>query len=157
MPAPPADEDRPLLARLRAVCARGEVHLELDFARLAHIHSPVGRETDDNLILYPAIVLTGAAWWYFGWPFGFGVAAAALAFYLSFGRRRKRLRVERRVREEALGDLALWRKLWQWGGVVLVRTGAEGPVTCRAPEQSWHRFVQEIDRSPTPACGDDDR
>ena len=138
------DEDRELLDRLRRAVAAGDVRLELDLKHLSHIHSPVGSEAEANLFLYPGIVLAGLAWWQLDWRFAVGIAVVTIAVYLTLGRVWSRRRLHARVHAKALGDLARWRKLWKWGGIVLVRESAEGPVRCAGPQQSWHKFAASL-------------
>jgi hypothetical protein len=141
----PADEDRKLLAKLREACAAGRVRLEIDADHLAHIHSPIARDTDVNLLLYPAIGLVAAVWWLVGWMLGVGVATICVAFYFMVGRRWRHARLRQRIEDRALTNLELWRRLWRWGGVSLERSGPHGSIVCRAPEQKWHSFVGELD------------
>jgi len=141
----PADEDRKLLATLRGACAAGRVRLEIDADHLAHIHSPIGRDTDVNLLLYPAVGLVGAIWWWFGWVLGLAIAVICVVLYFAVGRRWRHARLRLRIEQRALTEIELWRRLWRWGGVSLARSGLHGTVVCRAPEQNWHRFVAELD------------
>ncbi|MBV9523935.1 MAG: hypothetical protein JO010_14135, partial [Alphaproteobacteria bacterium] len=58
-----------LLRSLRRLVESGALRIELDLRRLDHMDSPVGVEADSNRWIYPAIILCGATFWFFGlWP-----------------------------------------------------------------------------------------
>ncbi|HYM31877.1 MAG TPA: hypothetical protein VEU47_11280 [Candidatus Cybelea sp.] len=141
----PADDDRALLARLRAAVADGRARIDMDEGHLTHIHSPVLRQADDTLILYVAVIAALATWWQFGTIAGLAASAAGVAAYLALGRTRRRRRLAERVRVDALSDIALWRKLWRWGGVSLIRQHASDDAACHAPKDSWQRFAGDLD------------
>jgi hypothetical protein len=136
------ETDAGLFADLRRLHAAGALALELDHRRLSHIDSPVAVEAESNRIVYGGLVLTGLVWWFFGAWVGMAVAAACLLFYLTFGKADVRRRTARRVEERALADLAAWRKLWRFGGVVLV--ARHDRRRCAAPQDNWMQFVREL-------------
>lgn len=133
-----------LLRELRGLVERGEVRIELDFRRLDHMDSPVGVEADSNVWVYAAIPVCGLVFWQFGvWP-GAAAVAASLALYFTLGRTYVRSRLTRRVHERALQDSDLWRRLWRFGGVVLVdgKAGGGEAQRCAAPEGNWMALVR---------------
>lgn len=134
-----------LFARLRRLCAEGRVAIELDNKRLMHIDSPVSFEAWGNQLVYPLLLLTCGAWWWFGWKVGAGVAVASVLAYLTIGKAFLYRRIERRVREQVLEEVVRWRKLWSFGGVTL-RATAEG-ATCASPGDNWMEFVRRLTKS----------
>lgn len=136
-----ADEtDEQLLAELRRLRQAGTVALELDHRRLAHIDSPVAVEAEGNRWVYLGIVAAGSGWWFLGIWAGLGVAAAALALYLTLVKADLRRRAARRIDHRALADAALWRRLWRFGGMTLAAEGRR----CAAPEGNWMQFVRDL-------------
>jgi hypothetical protein len=128
-----------LFRDLRLLVARGALRLELDFARLDHIDSPVAVEADSNIWVYVSIVVCAAIFWRAGtWP-GVAAVAISLALYLTLGRRYVRRRLARRVHERALADGEVWRRLWRFGGVALIDD--EGG-RCAAPDGNWMALVR---------------
>jgi hypothetical protein len=136
--------DEQLLSKLRAFRQAGRLALELDHRRLAHIDSPVAVEAESTRFVYGGLALSAAAWWFLGTEAGLAVAALSLAAYLTLGKADVRRRTARRVEERALGDIALWRRLWRFGGVVL----AAGDRRCAAPDGNWMQFVRELGDGP---------
>jgi hypothetical protein len=130
--------DAELLRTLRAGVDEGRVRLEFDHRRLDHMDSPVAVQADSNIWIYAGILVTAAVWWRLGTRAGLAAAALSLLLYLAAGRRYVRRRVERRVREVALQDTAVWRKLWRFGGIALAADGER----CAAPDGNWMEFVR---------------
>ena len=96
------------------------------------------------------VVVGGLGMWQFGmWP-GLGAAAAVLLAYAVFGRRHAGKLIERRVREKALYEIDLWRKLLRHGGVRLVFLPQQPSPVCISPDQSWIQFVETIMRARQP-------
>jgi hypothetical protein len=134
-----AETDEQLLAELRRLRQAGTVALELDHRRLAHIDSPVAVEAEGTRWVYLGIVAAGAGWWFLGIWAGLGVAAAALALYLTLKADLRR-RAARRIDERALADAGLWRRLWRFGGVTLEARDRR----CAAPAGNWMQFVRDL-------------
>ena len=130
-----------LFSVLRRLRAEGKVALRLDFKKLAHLDSPVGSEADGNIWAYGGLALAIAAWWFRGWQVAAGVAVAGVLIYFTFGRWYMHRRIRRRVEDKALADLALWRKLWKFGGVALVPHAGE---ECAAPQGNWMALVRNL-------------
>src|SRR5579859_3949452 len=133
--------DVELLRALRRLIAEGALTLELDMKRLDHIDSPVGVEADSNIWVYGAIPLCALVFWQLGLRPGLATVALAFVLYFTLGRRYVRRRLARRVRERALHESALWRRLWRFGGVALVDVAAGG-TRCAAPEGNWMALVR---------------
>lgn len=130
-----------LFRDLRRLVARGALRLELDFARLDHIDSPVAVEADSNIWVYALIVVCAVVFWRVGtWP-GIAAVAVSLALYLTAGRRYVRRRLASRVHERALADGDVWRRLWRFGGVALID---DGGARCAAPDGNWMALVRRL-------------
>ncbi len=130
-----------LFAALHRLRAGGRVTLRLDYKKLSHLDSPVGSEADGNIWAYGGLALTVAAWWFGGWRVAAGVAVAGVIAYFTLGKLYMHRRIRRRVEDKALVDLALWRKLWRFGGVTLVASAGE---ECAAPQGNWMALVRSL-------------
>jgi hypothetical protein len=129
-----------LLRGLRGLIDSGAVRLELDLGKLDQMDSPVAVEADSNIWVYGAIPLCALVFWQLGlWP-GLASIAAGLALYFTAGRAYVRRRLAARVRERALRDSELWRRLWRFGGVMLIDVG-DG-TRCAAPDGNWMALVR---------------
>lgn len=140
--AVPEESAEQLFTALRRLHAAGKVSLRLDYKELTHLDSPVGSEADGNIWAYGGLALTAATWWFRGWPPAASVAVAGILIYFTFGRWYMHRRIRRRVEDKALADLALWRKLWKFGGVALVSDTGE---KCAAPHGNWMALVRNLD------------
>jgi hypothetical protein len=137
--------DAPILLRsLRGMVERGAVRLDLDYARLAHIDSPVAVEADGNLWIYGGVILCAAIFYAAGWQFGLAAIVLCLLLYLTAGRAYIRARLRRRLYEKALQESQIWRRLWHHGGVVLVVESGGGEARCVAPTGNWMALVREL-------------
>jgi len=146
------DEAEQLLQQLRRMCEEGAVKIELDEKRLRHIDSPVVCEPDSTRWIYGALVVGGVVWWFAGMTYGIIALAVGAVLYATVGRSHVRRRLDKRVREIALRDTTVWRKLWRFGGVTLVRADGNEPARCAAPQQNWMTFVQpQLAVAPSPA------
>jgi hypothetical protein len=141
-PAPESETAAQLFQTLAGLHDQGKVSLRLDFNRLNHMDSPVGVEADSNIWVYGGLVLTGLAFWFGGVYWAAGVAAVGITAYYTVGRAYVRRRLALRIEERAFKDLALWQKLWRWGGVALVP--ASGGETCSAPKGNWIALVRSL-------------
>jgi len=151
IPAPPAPESETteqLFQTLVLLHDQGRVSLRLDFSRLNHMDSPVGVEADSNIWVYGGLVLTGLAFWFGDVYWAAGVAVAGITAYYTVGRAYVRRRLALRIEERAFKDLALWQKLWRWGGVALVP--ATGGEACAAPKGNWIALVRSLRDSSGP-------
>lgn len=142
IPPEAGDTAEMLFARLRRLNEEGKVALDLDLKRLMHMDSPVAFEAESNQWVYGLLVLTAALWYWFGYKIGLGVAGASVLFYLTVVKALLRRRIERRVREQVLEDLARWRKLWNFGGVAIRATSTGDDEACTAPKHNWMDFVR---------------
>ncbi|MBV8651906.1 MAG: hypothetical protein JO255_10605 [Alphaproteobacteria bacterium] len=137
-----------LLRALRGLVDRQTLRIELDFSRLDHMDSPVGVEADSNILVYAGIPICALVFWQLGlWP-GAASVAFFVALYFTLGRRYVRRRLARRVHDQALQDSELWRKLWRFGGVTLVRGEGDAPSRCTAPDGNWMALVRDLTASP---------
>ncbi len=141
-------EDKDYLAALRQALDSGRLTLEMDFAKLDHVDSPV-------------LVQAEKAWWVFGglfgglglgyaldWHYGVGFAVLAALGYLVIGRRIMNERMRRRMRSLVMEDVVLWRKQWRLKGLALV----VGDARCESPDGSWIRFAMAHVTGDTPAA-----
>jgi hypothetical protein len=76
-----------------------------------------------------------------GYKVGLAAGAVGVVLYYTVALPFVRRRIRRRVHEKALAELALWRKLWSFGGVTLVANG-EGGLRCTAPQDNWLEFMR---------------
>lgn len=143
-----------LFRELRGLVARGVLRLELDFARLDHIDSPVAVEADSNIWVYALILACVAVFWWGGPWLGAPAVAVALALYFTAGRRYVRRRLTRRVHELALADGEAWHRLWRFGGITLVHgQGGDGQeARCAAPDGNWMALVRRLAMCPHAGC-----
>jgi len=142
-----AETAESLLATLRQLYAEGRVGMQLDGKRLMHMDSPVHYEAEGNQWVYGLLAVTALIWWKLGWQVGAAVATASIILYMTVAKSIMRKRIDRRVREQIFNDVVRWRKLWNFGGVVLTRTDATGDgVSCEAPRGNWMEFVRRFSR-----------
>jgi hypothetical protein len=138
--APP--EAAELLAALRRLAGERKIDIEVDPRRLNHIDSPVASEADGNIWVYGAVGIAALLLWWKGPVPAVAVLAVGALLYLTLGRAYIYRRIERRVREKALNDLEVWRKLWRFPGLRLKRMGTPGIADCASPEGNWMAFVR---------------
>jgi len=131
-----------LFKALGKLHAEGRVRIDLDIKRLMHIDSPVGIEAESNQWVYGLGVITALLWWQLGYKIGLAAMGVSLVLYLTLAKAHVRRRIDRRVRSQVLEDIVRWRKLWNFGGVALQDTGAEGQ-RCAAPDDNWMDFVRQ--------------
>src|SRR5579883_532766 len=140
----PSESAADLLRALRRLHAEGKVAIRVEAARLNHLDSPVAVEADSNIWIYGFLAAAAAVWW----RWGLGPAAAALAIgvvaYLTLGRAYIHRRIERRVKQRALEDLEIWRKLWRFPGLTLAATGDATVPGCASPDGNWMGFVRAL-------------
>lgn len=134
-----------LLANLRRLCEDKRIAIGLDAKRLMHMDSPVHFEAESNRWVYGFLAITALVWWQLGWKPGAAVAVLSVIFYLTVAKAFLHRQIDRRVREQVLADIVRWRKLWNFGGVILTGTGgtAEGS-SCKAPRGNWMEFVRRF-------------
>jgi hypothetical protein len=133
-----------LLATLRRLVREGRVTVRVDARRLNHIDSPVAFEADGNIWVYGAIVLAALALWRVGIAAAAAVLAGGIALYLTLGRAYIHRRIERRVRDKALENLEIWRKLWRFNGITLAASERPDLTPCASPEGNWMGFVRGV-------------
>jgi len=131
-----------LLAALRRLTNERKVDIEVDPRRLNHIDSPVASEADGNIWVYGAVGIAALLLWWKGPVPAVAVVAVGALLYFTLGRAYIHHRIEQRVREKALQDLELWRKLWRFPGLRLKAAGDPGVADCYSPEGNWMAFVR---------------
>jgi fatty acid desaturase len=141
-PAPETAEV--LLAALRRLEGEGRLSLRIEPALLTHIDSPVASEADGNIWVYGFLALAAALWLWRGAVPGLLVLAAGILVYFTLGRAYMHRRIERRVRQNALGNLETWRRLWRFRGLTLSASGRPGPADCASPDGNWMAFVRAL-------------
>ncbi len=137
----PHRTDSDLLAALRGQLRAGVVILALDAARLDKSDSPISVQAESTRWLYGLIGLGAAATWWQGLPGATLAGIAGVGLWYGWVRPDIGRRVRARVERQALDDVGLWRRVWQFGGVQLrCRTGA----VCIAPAGNWMQFVRDV-------------
>ena len=135
---PSEDTAVELFRALKRQIEDGRVELRLDFKRLNHMDSPVGSEADSNIFAYAVLALTLFVLWWRGWIAAGVTALVGIAIYYTIGLAYVRRRLRRRVGERGLSELAMWQRLWRFGGASLVA----GSETCEAPAGNWMALVR---------------
>ncbi len=133
-----------LLAALRRLDGEGRLVLRIDPAFLAHMDSPVASEADGNIWVYGFLAVAMALFLWRGVVPGLAALAAGLAVYFLLGRPYMHRRIERRVRERALGSLETWRKLWRFRGLTLSAKDRPELADCASPDGNWMAFVRAL-------------
>lgn len=136
-----AGQDRELAGRLARAYRTGTVAIVADMKRLQHIHSPVLSQADGNQWLLAIALILAGAWWKLGWVSAAAGLVPGVAVYATVGQRTIRRRMLARIGRR-LDDAAAWRKLWEFGGIVL-EEGSTGR-RCAAPEGDWRAFVRGL-------------
>jgi tetratricopeptide (TPR) repeat protein len=140
-PHAPEQNTRPLL---HALVSSGRVGIEIDLARLDSMDSPVVMQSDMAKWFMLLIVAAAAAFWLGGLWVGLGVTVAGLALYQGLGRPHQRRRLIARIRDQALVEDGLWRRLWRFGGIILVSLDPARPGRCAAPDGDWIAFARQL-------------
>ncbi len=135
------DDAGTLFAALGRLARAGQISMRLDYKKLGQMDSPVGSEADGNVWAYGGVALALGVLWFAGWQAAAAVAVVGLAAYLTLGRAYIHRRIQRRVEDQALAQLELWRKLWRFGGVTLVLPSGED---CAAPAGNWMALIRRI-------------
>jgi hypothetical protein len=145
---PPAVEDSPtvLLQTLRRLLDEGRVEIRIEAKRLDHMDSPVASEAEGNIWVYGFLVVACLVGWWAGITAGVVALGLGIALYLTLGKVYIHRRIERRVRDKALVDIDLWRKLWRFPGLTLVAAGAPAGASpaCASPDGNWMAFVRAM-------------
>ncbi|MDX1484739.1 MAG: hypothetical protein R3229_09675 [Alphaproteobacteria bacterium] len=146
-------DERDLLRLLAAALADGRVSVRLDVKRLRNIDSPIFVEADSNRWLYGIMAATLGLGLGLSWLAGIGALALGVGSYFAVGRPWIRGRMVARFHEQALTDIAAFKKLWRLHGVTLAL--AARPVLCRSPAGDWRRFVLDhLAEAPVTVAGD---
>lgn len=135
------DDAETMFAALGRLARAGQISMRLDYKKLGQMDSPVGSEADGNVWAYGGVALALAALWFAGWQAAAALAVLGIAAYLTLGRAYIHRRIRRRVENQALAQLELWRKLWRFGGVTLVLPSGED---CAAPAGNWMALIRRI-------------
>jgi len=143
-PLETSDSAEALLAALRQLDREGRLEIRIEPRHLGHIDSPVASEADGNIWIYAALAVAAALWLWQGLIPGLAVLAAGVGVYLTLGRRYVHRRIERRVREKALGSIETWRKLWRFPGLTLSAKDRPGLADCASPDGNWMAFVRAL-------------
>jgi hypothetical protein len=138
----PPESAAELLSALRRLAGERRVEIDIDARRLGHIDSPVASEADGNIWVYGAVGLAALLLWWKGIVPAVAVLAVGALVYVTVGRAYVHRRIERRVRDKALHDLEVWRKLWRFPGLELRAAGNPGSAQCASPEGNWMAFVR---------------
>lgn len=140
----PSRSDAELLAIIQGLVVSGVIEFELDFAHLDKTDSPVSVQAESTRWLYTLVALCLAAAW-LGGVAGFATASiVGVVVWFAWVRRDVARRIRARVETRALVDVALWRRLWRFGGVRLSVRG--GGAVCAAPNDNWMQYAR--DRQP---------
>ena len=151
MQPPKQDEpdDRALFNRLVVAYRRGEVAIDIDAAALGHPHCPLSAKVYSTRAFYAIVAVVGLSFAVFGYEVRRAVGATgvkrSLVFYLdrALGRRLVHRKMRAFACAQITGNVELWRKMWRFGAITLSRVTADGPLHCRAPEESWRAFSRD--------------
>jgi hypothetical protein len=146
MAGPPDEAD--LLRRLAALVGAGRVVLTIDRGKLSHIDFPLALEADGNRWVYGLAALTALAVWQCGPPIGAAAAVASVVVYQTIGRAVIARRLLVRIHEQGLTSLDIWRRLWRFGGVILLPDDGE---PWQGPDRSWMALVREMTEQTVPS------
>lgn len=137
------------LAALRALCASGAVVLRVDRRQISSIDNPLVFEADSNRLLYLATAIAALVWWRVGITAGLITGAVLMGLFATVGQHLIMRRLEQRIRDTGLHDLAVWTKLWAIPGLTL---SGPGPLRCASPDGNWLTFVRDIMALPALAA-----
>jgi hypothetical protein len=143
--APSVESETELLARLDALVEARQITLALVRGKLGHLDFPLALEADGNRWAYPLFLVAGITWWQFGTALGIAAMAAAAVIYQTLGRAYMARRLERRIRERGLKETETWRRLWRFGGVILIPAEG-GRAPCQGPDGNWMALVRAVPR-----------
>lgn len=138
--------DAEYLPELRRLILADQVRIDFDAGHLRGMDSPVAVEAEVMWWAMFILAATGFAFWWGGGALAAGVAVAAALVYATLGRRWLARNLRSRVMGKALAEIGIWRKLWRHGGVSLhyIAAGPAPALECRAPHDSWVRFVETV-------------
>lgn len=91
------------------------------------------------------VAVVGLSFAAFGYEIAIGAAAASLLVYWLVGRRLVHRKMRAFARAQITGNFELCRKMWRFGAVTLSRETSDGPVRCRAPDESWRAFARDCE------------
>lgn len=137
------DTDTQYLSKLRELVSAGAVRIHFDPGKLREMDSPVVVVAETERWAMGMVVVCGAIWWFLGTWAAAGAAAICLLGYFVFGRRGIARNIERRIHEQALKDIAIWRALWRHGGISL-QAARRPDLACAAPAGSWIQFLEQL-------------
>jgi hypothetical protein len=138
-------DDRALFNRLVVAYRRGEVAIDIDAAALGHPHCPLSAQIFSIRAFYVILAVVGLSFAVFGYQAALGAAVGSLVLYWLVGRRLVHRKMRAFACAQITGSFELWLKMWRFGAITLSRESAEGPVHCRAPEQSWRAFARDCE------------
>ncbi len=138
-------DDRALFNRLVAAYRRGEVAIDIDAASLGHPHCPLSARVYSTRAFYIIVAVVGLSFAAFGYEVAIGVAVGSLLLYWIVGRRLVHRKMRAFACAQITGNFELWRNMWRFGGITLSRSTANGPVNCRAPDESWRSFARDCE------------
>ena len=113
----PIDQQR--FAALRQAIREGEVRVEISRTRLSHIDCPVAADALATRALYLMVALGAVAYWQMPWQLAGVFCAAMLLFYATAGYPWVGKRMQKTALVQLLDSIALWDKMWEFGGVAL--------------------------------------
>ncbi len=136
-------DDRALYNHIVVAYRRGEVAIDIDAAALGHPQCPLSAQVYSTRAFYAIVAVVGLSFAVFGYQVAIGAAVGSLLFYWIVGRRLVQRKMRAFARAQITGNFELWRKMWRFGTVTLSRVPADGPVHCRAPDESWRAFARD--------------
>lgn len=137
------ESDTDYLVKLRELVAAQTIRIRFDAKKLRQLDSPVVVVAETErwaFVMAGAVIVVG---WFVNIYAAAGALAVAIGLYLLFGRRAIARNLERRIHEQALKDVTIWRALWQFGGVSL-EAAADANNACAAPKGRWIAFVEQM-------------
>jgi hypothetical protein len=130
-----------IFRRLTAAHRDGKIAIDIDRKTIGHPHCPVAGDAYFTRVLYAGMVIAGLAFWLVHYAIAVAIVAGMVALYFAALRRWIDRKTKGYVIDKITNDLALWKKLWNFGGVTLTAASASDATSCRAPKDNWKNFV----------------
>jgi len=113
----PIDAQR--FAVLRQAIRDGDVRVEINRTRLSHIDCPVAADALATRALYLMVALGALSYWLMSWQLAGVFCASMLLFYGTAGYPWVGKQMQRAALRQLVDSLALWDKMWAFGGMAL--------------------------------------
>ncbi|MBE1236846.1 hypothetical protein IHV25_04185 [Phaeovibrio sulfidiphilus] len=134
------DFDRNLFEHLKSAIQRGDVLVLTEFDHLNKRGAP-SFSSFDNILPLLASVLLATGVLFINLLAGVAALVGAALFYTFAIRPWIAYRLNLRTRDLLLTDLQSWRRVWAYGGVVIMLAGKQR-VGCKAPAADWRGLAR---------------